>query len=71
MAREIRLDTIVSPETVFAQHRDILVANPGTRQEDESRDLELKDGTYLITISAGTSTNEYRFDAATGALILA
>jgi hypothetical protein len=71
MTREIRLDTIVLPETVFAQHRDILVKNPGTRQEGDSRDLELKDGTYRITIRAGTATNEYRFDAATGALILA
>jgi hypothetical protein len=67
-AEEIDLDRLVSPEDLFNQNKNqILERSPSTIPAQ--RDIELKNGTYQITITSGSTSQILMFNASTGAAI--
>ena len=67
-ADEIDLENVVSPETLFSQNEiQILKSSPSTIPAQ--RDIELKNGTYRITITFGSTSQILMFNATTGAAI--
>ena len=67
-ADEIDLENVVSPEALFSQNEiQILESSPSTIPAH--RDIELKNGTYRITITSGRTSQILMFNATTGAAI--
>jgi len=66
---KITLDRIVSPNTLFAQNKAVIVTNP-SQTVSERRDLELQQGTYTLTIYSGSTNRILTFNATTGTLIV-
>jgi len=67
-SKEIILNQVVSPNTLFIKNNDeIFSASSASVQE--RRDLVLKDGLYTLTITSGSTSRILTFNATTGALI--
>jgi hypothetical protein len=67
-ADEIDLDHVVSPAAIFDQNKDqILESSPSTITAQ--RDIELRNGTYTLTITSGSTSEILMFNATTGAAI--
>jgi len=64
----IVLDTIVSPDFLFKQNKELISGNPSPAIP-ERRDLELQRGVYKLTITSGSNSRILKFNATTGALI--
>jgi hypothetical protein len=64
----IVLDTIVSPDFLFKQNKELISGNPSPAIP-ERRDLELQRGVYKLTITSGNNSRVLKFNATTGALI--
>jgi hypothetical protein len=65
---KIALDTIVSPDFLFEQNKELISGNPSPTIP-ERRDLELQRGVYKLTITSGSNSRILKFNATTGALI--
>jgi hypothetical protein len=67
-SEKIVLDTIVSPDFLFKQNKELISGNPSPAIP-ERRDLELQRGVYKLTITSGSNNRILTFNATTGALI--
>jgi hypothetical protein len=67
-SEEIILNQIMSPNTLFSQNKQVLSDNSSSSTQ-ERRDLELKEGTYRVTIDTGSMSRTLTFNATTGVLI--
>ena len=65
---KIAVDHMVSPNTLFARNKAVIVTNP-SQAGSERRDLELQQGIYTLTIYSGSTYRILTFNATTGALI--
>jgi hypothetical protein len=65
---EFTLDTVVSPNFLFSQNRDMIARN-SSPEIPERLDLELQRGYYKVIITSGSTTRTLSFNATTGALI--
>lgn len=64
-AQEIPLDKIISPEELFAKNKDSILSD-SSLSISETRDLDLREGVYSLTITSGGSVRYLTFDAITG-----
>ena len=67
-SEKIVLDTIVSPDFLFEQNKELISGNPSPAIP-ERRDLELQRGVYKLTITSSSNSRILMFNATTGALI--
>jgi hypothetical protein len=67
-ADEIDLGNIVSPATLFDHNKDQILGSSSSAIPVQ-RDLELRNGTYTITITSGSTSQILMFNATTGAAI--
>jgi hypothetical protein len=67
-AEEINLDNVASPASVFAQNQNKIHESSSSTIPDR-RDLELRNGTYQITITSGSTSEILMFNATTGAAL--
>ena len=67
-AEEINLDKVVSPKDLISQNEDQIPDNFPSNVPVQ-RDIELKNGTYSISISSGSTSEILVFNATTGAAI--
>jgi hypothetical protein len=65
---KIVLDTIVSPDFLFEQNKELISGNPSPTIP-ERRDLELQRGVYKLIITSGSNSRILKFNATTGAMI--
>jgi hypothetical protein len=63
--QQITTDKIVYPGVLFSKNSKTILADPST-SASEIRDLDLRDGSYSLTIVSGGSTRYLTFNAATG-----
>jgi hypothetical protein len=68
LKEKIAVDQIISPRTLFSGNKAVIVTNP-SQTVPERRDLELKQGTYMLTIYSGSANRILTFNATTGTLI--
>ena len=66
-SEEIALDSVVSPDFVLKNNKEIISGNPPVAFE--RRDMELQQGIYTLTITSNSITRILTFNATTGALI--
>jgi hypothetical protein len=67
-SEEIAVDNILSPALLFSQNKAVIFVNP-SNTIPERRDLELKQGIYILTITSGSTSRILTFNATTGELI--
>lgn len=67
-ADEIDLDRVISPEAIFNQSSNQILGNSPSTMSAQ-RDIELKNGTYKITITSGSISRILMFNATTGVAI--
>ena len=67
-SKQILLDQVVPPGTLFIQNKGIIF-NATSPSITERRDLILKQGVYTLTINSGSSSRTLMFNATTGVLI--
>lgn len=65
---EIEMENIVSPAELFGKNTAVIFVNP-SNTIPERRDLELKQGIYILTITLGSTSRILTFNATTGGLI--
>jgi hypothetical protein len=65
---EIDLNQVVSPDVIFKQI-DIQILGTSRDPQQIQRDIELRNGTYTLTVNDGSSSQIMRFNAATGVAI--
>jgi len=65
---DINIDTIISPSALFNQSRPLLLER-GLLSSSQTRDIELRDSEYTLTVSSANNSTIMRFNAVTGALI--
>lgn len=64
---EIDLDHVISPEVLFNQNAVQILE--GSQSTPSERDIELKNGTYRIAITSGSTSRILMFNATTGVAI--
>ncbi|PKL57780.1 MAG: hypothetical protein CVV34_05730, partial [Methanomicrobiales archaeon HGW-Methanomicrobiales-5] len=67
-ADEIDLDHIITPDNLFDQNTVKILKNSPSAIPAQ-RDIELKNGTYTVTMTSGSASEILRFNAITGAAI--
>jgi hypothetical protein len=69
LSEEIDVDRIVSPARLFSENTAVILGNPSSIIP-ERKDLELKQGIYILTITSGNTSRILTFNATTGKLII-
>lgn len=64
----IDFDRIISPAELFSRNRQTLFPT-GLSGAEVTRDLDLANSVYTVTITSGSDMKVYRFNATTGVLI--
>ena len=64
----IALDSVVSPDFLFKMNKEMISGN-SSPTIPERRDIELQRGIYTLTITSGSTSRTFTFNATTGALI--
>jgi hypothetical protein len=67
-AEEILLDGVVPPGTLFTRNKESIFT-AASLAVPESRDMELKEGVYTLTIRSGSTSRILMFNAITGGLM--
>jgi len=67
-SKEILLDQVVLPNTLFIKNKEVLFA-ASSPSIPEQRDLVLKQGIYTVTINLGSTSRIFTFNATSGVLI--
>ena len=67
-SEEIVLDNVVSPVFLFNKNKE-MISRDQSPTIPEWQDLELQRGIYKLTITSGSKTRIFTFNATTGALI--
>jgi hypothetical protein len=67
-ADQIDLDHVISPTTIFDDNKDQILGNSSPTISVQ-RNIELRNGTYTITINSGSTSQILRYNATTGAAI--